>query len=206
MQVAMAMRRTIRSVDTPARIGGDEFCVLAPHQTPSRAALLAERLAEAVEREVATPDGAGRRASRSAWSPAPSTARTPRRCSRSADRAMYRAKARRGERRRWPSERRSAYERAALRRTSASKRATAELLDQAVADADRHGLRARGRLELGQDALGVRAHGLRRQAQLLATASVCIPSASIWRISRWRALSVRSPSSSTIVDDSPGST
>ena len=39
-----------------------------------------------------------------------------------------------------------------------------------------------------------------------ATASVCIPSASIWRISRWRAVSVRSPSSSTIVDDSAGST
>ena len=32
VQVAMAMRRSIRTVDTPARIGGDEFCVLAPHQ------------------------------------------------------------------------------------------------------------------------------------------------------------------------------
>ena len=32
MQVAMSVRRSIRSVDIAARIGGDEFCVLAPEQ------------------------------------------------------------------------------------------------------------------------------------------------------------------------------
>jgi diguanylate cyclase (GGDEF)-like protein len=47
--VADAIRAATRSVDVPARIGGDEFCVLAPHQTASRATVLAERLAAGVE-------------------------------------------------------------------------------------------------------------------------------------------------------------
>ena len=56
MQVAMALRRAIRTVDTPARLGGDEFCVLAPEQDAKGGALLAERLSVAVREEVATPD------------------------------------------------------------------------------------------------------------------------------------------------------
>ena len=53
VQVALAVRRSIRTVDTPARIGGDEFCVLAPDQTATAATGLAERLAEAVTSETA---------------------------------------------------------------------------------------------------------------------------------------------------------
>jgi diguanylate cyclase (GGDEF)-like protein len=53
VQVALAVRRSIRSVDTPARIGGDEFCVLAPLQTSATAGALGNRLAEAVEVETA---------------------------------------------------------------------------------------------------------------------------------------------------------
>jgi diguanylate cyclase (GGDEF)-like protein len=54
MGVATALGETIRSVDTPIRMGGDEFCVLLPHQTASRAKVLADRLAAAIER-VETP-------------------------------------------------------------------------------------------------------------------------------------------------------
>jgi diguanylate cyclase (GGDEF)-like protein len=48
--VATALSETIRNVDTPVRMGGDEFCILLPHQTASRAKVLAERLAGAIER------------------------------------------------------------------------------------------------------------------------------------------------------------
>ena len=54
MQVAMALRRSIRSVDMAARLGGDEFCVLAPSRRPTAAAQLGERLAAAVGEEVAS--------------------------------------------------------------------------------------------------------------------------------------------------------
>ena len=52
VQVGLAMRRTIRAVDTPARIGGDEFCVLAPSQTAEAARPLAERLASGITGET----------------------------------------------------------------------------------------------------------------------------------------------------------
>jgi diguanylate cyclase (GGDEF)-like protein len=55
MQVAMALQRSIRSVDVAARLGGDEFCVLAPEQESAAAVLLAERLASAVADEVSIP-------------------------------------------------------------------------------------------------------------------------------------------------------
>jgi diguanylate cyclase (GGDEF)-like protein len=56
MQVAMALRRSIRTVDVAARLGGDEFCVLAPEQESDAAVTLAERLSTAVEEEVASPE------------------------------------------------------------------------------------------------------------------------------------------------------
>jgi diguanylate cyclase (GGDEF)-like protein len=55
MQVAMALRRSIRSVDVAARLGGDEFCVLAPEQEGDAATQLGERLATAVVEEVSVP-------------------------------------------------------------------------------------------------------------------------------------------------------
>jgi diguanylate cyclase (GGDEF)-like protein len=56
MQVAMSLRRSIRTVDVAARLGGDEFCVLAPEQEAGAALTLAERLSVAVEEQVASPD------------------------------------------------------------------------------------------------------------------------------------------------------
>jgi diguanylate cyclase (GGDEF)-like protein len=52
MQVAMALQRSIRTVDVAARLGGDEFCVLAPEQESAGAVQLGERLANAVVEEV----------------------------------------------------------------------------------------------------------------------------------------------------------
>ncbi|MGI8846033.1 MAG: GGDEF domain-containing protein [Thermoleophilaceae bacterium] len=57
IQVGLAMRRTVRGVDTAARIGGDEFCVLAPSQSADAARVLADRLAEAIAAETAGLDG-----------------------------------------------------------------------------------------------------------------------------------------------------
>ena len=92
MQVAMSLRRSIRSVDTAARIGGDEFCVLLPEQDLKSAAKLAARLATAVEEEVASPGdppvtiSIGVAASPEHGDDAEALIDT-------ADRAMYRAKA-----------------------------------------------------------------------------------------------------------------
>ena len=58
MQVAMSLRRAVRTVDVAARLGGDEFCVLAPEQDVEGATKLGERLAKAVRDEVSVGDGA----------------------------------------------------------------------------------------------------------------------------------------------------
>jgi diguanylate cyclase (GGDEF)-like protein len=92
MQVAMSLRRSIRSVDTAARIGGDEFCVLLPEQDLKSAAKLAARLATAIEEEVSAPGdpnisvSIGVAASPEHGDDADALVDT-------ADRAMYRAKA-----------------------------------------------------------------------------------------------------------------
>ena len=92
MQVAMAITRSIRSVDTAARIGGDEFAVLAPHQDAGHGALLGERLATAVEGEVAAPDIPAVSISIGVVA-CPEHGDDPEALMDIADRAMYRAKA-----------------------------------------------------------------------------------------------------------------
>jgi diguanylate cyclase (GGDEF)-like protein len=92
MQVAMALRRSIRSVDVAARLGGDEFCVLAPEQEPEATATLAARLAAAVREEVASPGEPPVTLSIGVVS-CPSHGRDAETLIDTADRAMYRAKA-----------------------------------------------------------------------------------------------------------------
>ena len=92
MQVAMSMRRSIRNVDTAARLGGDEFCVLAPNQSAAAAQVLAERLAEGIEQEVANPEGPEVGISIGVVA-CPEHGEEPEQLMEVADRAMYRAKA-----------------------------------------------------------------------------------------------------------------
>ncbi|HLM27403.1 MAG TPA: GGDEF domain-containing protein [Thermoleophilaceae bacterium] len=92
VQVAMAVRRSVRTVDTPARLGGDEFIVLAPHQSAEHASVLARRLATAVEHEAALPDGPTVGVSIGVVA-CPEHAKEPEPLLELADQAMYRAKA-----------------------------------------------------------------------------------------------------------------
>ena len=89
--VADAIRAVTRSVDVPARIGGDEFCVLTPHQTASRATVLGVRLAERIE-QIETADGGPVTVSIGVVA-CPEHATEPERLLELADVAMYSAKA-----------------------------------------------------------------------------------------------------------------
>lgn len=89
--VAEAIRAVTRSVDVPARIGGDEFCILAPHQTASRATVLGVRLAARIE-EIEAADGGSVTVSIGVVA-CPEHATEPERLLELADVAMYAAKA-----------------------------------------------------------------------------------------------------------------
>ncbi len=89
--VAEAIRAATRSVDVPARIGGDEFCVLAPHQTAARATVLGERLGAGIE-EIESADGSHVGVSIGVVA-CPEHATDPERLLELADVAMYSAKA-----------------------------------------------------------------------------------------------------------------
>ncbi len=56
VRIASVIRESVRESDTGVRIGGDEFCVLAPADTLVPLRVLAERVASAVRR-VRAPDG-----------------------------------------------------------------------------------------------------------------------------------------------------
>jgi len=55
-RIAQVLRQSAREVDTVARMGGEEFCVLAPMTPLHGAALLAERLRQAVETSASHAD------------------------------------------------------------------------------------------------------------------------------------------------------
>ena len=89
--VADALRATLRNIDTAVRTGGDEFCVLVPHQTASRAQLLGQRIGAAIE-ELEAADGSPVGISIGVVS-CPQHAADPEVLLSLADSAMYRAKA-----------------------------------------------------------------------------------------------------------------
>jgi diguanylate cyclase (GGDEF)-like protein len=89
--IADSLRRTTRTVDTAVRIGGDEFCVLVPHQTASRAKLLAHRISTAIE-SLPGPNGLKLSVSIGVVS-CPEHGREPADLLDLADKAMYAAKA-----------------------------------------------------------------------------------------------------------------
>jgi diguanylate cyclase (GGDEF)-like protein len=91
MGVAAAVRATVRTIDTPVRMGGDEFCVLAPQQTASGAKILAYRVAAAVE-QIETPDQSAIGVAVGVVA-CPQHGQDPDRLLELADAAMYRAKA-----------------------------------------------------------------------------------------------------------------
>jgi diguanylate cyclase (GGDEF)-like protein len=91
MGVAAAIRATVRTIDTPVRMGGDEFCVLAPHQTASGGKILAYRLGASVE-QIETPDKSAVGVSIGVVA-CPHHGTDPDRLLELADAAMYRAKA-----------------------------------------------------------------------------------------------------------------
>jgi len=91
VDVATAMGEAIRTVDTPVRMSDDEFCVLLPNQTATRARALAERLAEAIE-AVEGPGGQSLGVAVGVVS-SPEHSADPDELMALADTAMYRAKA-----------------------------------------------------------------------------------------------------------------
>jgi diguanylate cyclase (GGDEF)-like protein len=91
VNVATALGEQLRSVDTPVRMGGDEFCVLLPHQTSARARVVADRVAAAVE-AVDNPTGQPLRVSVGVVS-CPQDGTEAEGLLEGVDAAMYRAKA-----------------------------------------------------------------------------------------------------------------
>ena len=91
VDVATALGEAIRTVDTPVRLKDDEFCVLLPNQTATRARALAERLAASVE-AVEGPGGQSLGVAVGVVS-CPQHSTDPDELMALADSAMYRAKA-----------------------------------------------------------------------------------------------------------------
>jgi diguanylate cyclase (GGDEF)-like protein len=91
VDVATALGESIRTVDTPVRLGADEFCIVLPNQTATRARALAERVAAAIE-AVRGPGGQSLGVAIGVVS-SPQHSTDPDELMALADAAMYRAKA-----------------------------------------------------------------------------------------------------------------
>jgi diguanylate cyclase (GGDEF)-like protein len=95
-EVAAALGRAVRDQDTVARVGGDEFCVLAPETDTAGAQRLIARVEASVARVVAGVDALGASAGAAIF---PLDATTPDGLLEAADRRLLGAKSVRGRRR-----------------------------------------------------------------------------------------------------------
>ena len=92
-QIAEVLRAHVRGEDIAARIGGEEFAVLLPEESPDAARAFAERLREAIAAAAFAPGGEPRRMTVSIGLAGLSTARATRTAlMRAADEALYAAK------------------------------------------------------------------------------------------------------------------
>ncbi len=92
--VAKRIESCLRASDTAARVGGDEFLVLLPEmQTSNDAIAVAEKIRQALEQPVVTPNALTLHASASIGIAIyPDHAQTAQELLRLGDRAMYQAK------------------------------------------------------------------------------------------------------------------
>jgi diguanylate cyclase (GGDEF)-like protein len=93
--VARVLRELTRDIDTPVRDGGEEFVVVLPQTELAGAALLAERMREAIERMRVPRLGGGEPLSVTASfgvASIPETALDMEALIEGADQALYRAK------------------------------------------------------------------------------------------------------------------
>jgi diguanylate cyclase (GGDEF)-like protein len=91
VNVATALGEHLRAVDTPVRMGGDEFCILLPHQTSPRARVVGDRVADALE-SLENPTGKPLSVTLGVVS-SPHDGTEAEQLLETADAAMYRAKA-----------------------------------------------------------------------------------------------------------------
>ena len=89
--IAQALRATLRTIDVPARFGGDEFAVILPETDAQGALVVAERIREAVEATFA--DWKTPVTTSIGVATMPEHAATSADLMRAADRALYAAKA-----------------------------------------------------------------------------------------------------------------
>ena len=104
-EIAWALEHAVRDQDTLVRLGGDEFCVLAPESSFADAERMAERMQHAVRHAV---DGVGRLGVSVGYAVFPDEGRTPEALMEHADAAAIEAKRESRQRRGGASGRRAA--------------------------------------------------------------------------------------------------
>ncbi|MDY7101214.1 MAG: GGDEF domain-containing protein [Actinomycetota bacterium] len=92
VEVARRLRGAIRPLDTVARVGGDEFCVLCPAAAVEEAETVSERIVAALERPVLLPGGRCATVSMSVGFALAAPGSDPSELLDAADGAMYRSK------------------------------------------------------------------------------------------------------------------